>query len=174
MLIMRGFPSTGKSYRAVRTGGLVLSTDDYWYQVNRPEKPREYSFDRQLLGKAHGWNQKRAREAVDSGEPLIVIDNTNTVASEFCCQYGVYAVANGYLLRIEEPTSSVWKEISPLLSDKEKNREELVRWAGVLAGLSAKTHNVPAHVIEQMMWRWECDLDADRVMEFCIKNHKKG
>lgn len=184
LIIMRGLPWCGKSYRAkelvqefrAKTGtdeGVIFSTDDFWYQVNHPERPDEYSFSQRLLGAAHKWNQLRTQRAIDLGHPLILVDNTNTMAAEFCCPYAKYAHWQDYAVQIEEPTSDHWQEIRGLLYNKRANKKELKEWAQKLSAGSVETHNVPEFVIEKMMWRWECDLDPQTVIEECVQSHNQ-
>lgn len=40
--------------------GLILSTDDYFFQDNR------YEFDSALLGDAHDWNQNRGEDRLSN------------------------------------------------------------------------------------------------------------
>lgn len=177
LIIMRGLPWTGKSFQAKKLAenpdfpGIIYSTDEYWYKVNFPDRPEEYSFNRNLLGQAHKWNQLRAQRAIDVGTPLIIIDNTNTMSDEFCCGYAKYASYQGYEVSIQEPTSDRWQEISELLRDKKRNWKKLREWAEVLAEGSKETHNVPALVIERMMRRWQCDLDPKKILAECIEKH---
>lgn len=171
LYVMRGLPWTGKSYRANQIAeenedekALIFSTDDYWYEVNKPDKPEEYSFNPRMLHHAHKWNQLRAQRAIDMGEPLIIIDNTNTVASE-PKPYVEYAHWQDYKICIEEPTSERWLEIRGLLYDKKSNKKELKEWAAKLAEGSKETHNVPHFAIEKMMWRWMCDLTVEQILD---------
>jgi hypothetical protein len=163
---MRGLPWTGKSTRAKELAGddgVILSTDDYWYTQVKPEKPDEYSFNATLLRRAHEWNQQRAKDAIDAGKPLVIIDNTNTTASE-PKPYVEYAHGCGYEICIEEPTSPQWLEIAPLLQDTRANKKALKAWAAQLAEGSLETHSVPAFAIEKMMWRWQCNLTLDQIL----------
>lgn len=176
IIIMRGLPWTGKSYRAKELsedGKIpILSTDDFWYQVNKPDKPEEYSFNHRYLSQAHKWNQLRAQKLINLGESLI-IDNTNTTAKEFCCDYAKYAHWQDYKVCIEEPTSDRWLEIRELLADKNKeNKKKLREWAKTLTEGSKGVHNVPQFAIERMMWRWESDLDPETVIEECCEKHQ--
>jgi len=180
LIVLRGLPWTGKSYRAkqlleeaAKDGiqGLIFSTDDYWHQVNYPDKPDEYSFNPRFLAYAHKWNQLRAHRAIDIGEKLIIIDNTNTVASEFCCGYAKYAHFQDYKICIEEPTSERWLEIREILKNKRANKKLLKNWAVTLAEGSKGIHNVPFFAIERMMWRWENNLDPDFILNNCKELH---
>lgn len=177
LIILRGLPWTGKSTKAKSLVGenkdaVVFSTDEYWYKINFPDKPEEYSFKPTLLHQAHKWNQLRSQRAVDNGVPLIIIDNTNTTASEFCCDYVRYAHFQDYKICIEEPDSPQWEEISELLTDKRANKKALRDWAFRLEEGSKENHNVPVTAIEKMMRRWECNLVPDEVLEYCLKKHK--
>jgi hypothetical protein len=177
LIIMRGCPFTGKSFtaRAIlaqnNNEGVILSTDDFWYTQFRPDNA-EYTFDVRLLGVAHCWNRRRALKHIKIGCPLIIIDNTNTMASEFCCDYLLPAWQHNYELTIQEPTSDRWQVIRQLLLDKHKNKTALDEWAIRLAEGSKETHNVPAEAIRKMMSRWECDLDPIQVFNDCMTNHK--
>ena len=166
LIIMRGLPWCGKSYRAKQLAGetgKIYSTDEYWHVVNYPDKPEEYSFNPRFLGAAHKWNQLRAQRSIDVGEPLIIIDNTNTTASE-SKEYVQYADWQGYKICIEEPTSDRWMEIRELLKSKKVNRKALKQWALDLAEGSKETHNVPFFAIEKMMWRWQNDLTVEDIL----------
>lgn len=169
LIILRGLPWTGKSFRAKQIieenngEGLIFSTDDYWYQVNYPDKPDEYSFNPSLLGKAHKWNQLRSQKAIEEAKPLIIIDNTNTMSYESKA-YVQYAFNQDYEISVEEPTSDRWKEIRVLLQDKKANKKQLKEWAEKLAVGSQETHNVPAWSIERMMWRWQNDITVCQIL----------
>lgn len=166
LIVMRGLPSSGKSYRANQLAGdtgVIYSTDEYWYKINNADQPDVYSFDFKLLGEAHRWNQARAIDSFDSGDELVIIDNTNITVSEPRV-YVSYAYKLGYKICIEEPTSDHWKEIRVLLRDKRRNEKQLKRWAGKLANLSLETHCVPQEVIEKMMWRWQNNVTAEQIL----------
>lgn len=76
----------------------ILSTDDFWGQG--------YDFNPNLLGKAHAWNQNRAKEALTAGVACVIIDNTNTTWKE-CKPYVLMAKEFGYKVEqaIPEPVS---------------------------------------------------------------------
>lgn len=180
LIIMRGLPSAGKSFRSRQLleeyaskgiEGVIYSTDEYWYKVNYPDKPDEYSFNPRFLAHAHKWNQLRTQRSIDVGCPLIIIDNTNTMASEFCCNYAKYAHFQDYKVRIEEPTSPQWMTVREILKNKKQNKKLLKEWAVKLAEINKESHNVPFFAIEKMMWRWENNLDAEKVIEKCCDSH---
>ena len=167
LIIMRGLPWTGKTHRSKELAGeegVIFSTDDYWYEVNYPDKPDEYSFNRRFLSGAHKWNQLRAHRAIDMGNPLVIIDNTNTTAWE-PKPYVQYALWQDYKVCIEEPTSDRWKEISQLLLRKRDNNKALKDWAKKLAEGSVEKHSVPFWAIEKMMWRWHCNLTVQEILD---------
>lgn len=172
LIIMRGLPWTGKSFRAKQIvseaagrgePGVIYSTDEYFYTQVNPEKPDEYSFNQRLLGVAHKWNLLRAQSSIEQSHPLIIIDNTNTTFSE-PKPYVEYAVPQGYEVKFEEPTSPRWVEIRELLKDKKKNKKAIKDWAVKLEEGSKETHCVPAWVIEKMMWRWEPTMTVELVL----------
>jgi hypothetical protein len=104
------------------------------------------------------------QDAIHWERPLIIVDNTNTTASE-PKPYVDYAHINGYDIRIEEPTSPQWLEIRPLLLAKKDNKKAIKEWAVKLAEGSKETHNVPFYAIERMMFRWRNNLTVQEVLD---------
>ncbi|TSK49665.1 NEDD4-binding protein 2-like 2 [Bagarius yarrelli] len=106
LILMRGLPGSGKSTLARQISsrgpsGLILSTDDYFYQKDG------YHFDPTLLGNAHDWNHNRAKKAMLEGRTPIIIDNTNVQAWEMK-PYVSVALEMGY--RVERNHHGVPKE----------------------------------------------------------------
>ncbi|XP_078369356.1 NEDD4-binding protein 2-like isoform X2 [Oculina patagonica] len=104
LILVRGLPGSGKSSLAQRlkgAHGVVFSTDDYFYRNQR------YEFDVSLLGEAHGWNQQRAKSALEKLQSPVIIDNTNTQAWEMK-PYVSMALKYGYQIKFVEPDTS-WK-----------------------------------------------------------------
>ncbi|XP_078355373.1 NEDD4-binding protein 2-like 1 [Oculina patagonica] len=66
-----------------------------------------YEFDVSLLGEAHGWNQQRAKSALEKLQSPVIIDNTNTQAWEMK-PYVSMALKYGYQIKFVEPDTS-WK-----------------------------------------------------------------
>jgi len=130
MIIMRGISGSGKSTLAkqISQGGIILSTDEF-FMVNG-----SYQFDRSLLGKAHNWNQERARQALNKGISPIVIDNTNTTWREIQPYFSM-AKDHGYDVSFAEPDTP-WKFDAKELAKR-------------------NTHGVPAEVIQNMIDRWQ-------------------
>ena len=176
LIILRGLPFCGKSYTAKElasknTDAIILSTDEYWYKINKPDKPEEYSFSPRFLGDAHNWNQQRAHRLIEQGSPYLIIDNTNTTAKEFCCDYLRYAHFQDYEIEIREPSSPQWLEIEKLLYNKRDNKKALKDWSHKLAEGSKGIHDVPFFAIERMIWRWEVDLTPEKVLADCLNSH---
>jgi hypothetical protein len=166
LIIMRGIVWCGKSTRCKELAGdegLIFSTDEYWYKIHKSDKPDEYNFHPRFLADAHKWNRLRAEAAMWKEEPLVIIDNTNTTATE-PKPYVVAGTAADYEIVIEEPTSPQWLEIRELLQDKRGNKKELKKWAKKLEEGSKEGHGVPAYAIERMMWRWENDLTIEQIL----------
>lgn len=166
LIIIRGLPWCGKSYRAKELKGdtgVIYSTDEYFYTILKPDKPDEYSFNPRFLSDAHRWNRVRAQAAIEQGVSPIIIDNTNSTAGE-PKPYVEYSHHQDYTIRIEEPTSPRWKEIRELLLDKRGNEKDLKEWAKKLEEGSKETHCVPFFAIERMMWRWKNNLTVEQIL----------
>ncbi len=162
LVVIRGVPGAGKSQTAKKYGGLVLSTDDYFYSQVEPDQPEKYSFTPSLLGKAHEWNYLRALDAMRKGVTPIVIDNTNITPWE-PKKYVEAGVKYGYDVEIKEPDSPWWPEISSLLNDKIKNKAELEKKAEMLA--KRNIHGVPANVIMNMFNKWHSNMTFQDILK---------
>ncbi|XP_076831895.1 uncharacterized protein n4bp2l2 isoform X2 [Brachyhypopomus gauderio] len=150
LILMRGLPGSGKSTLAKEivstvSTGLILSTDDYFFQENG------YFFDPSVLGDAHEWNQQRAREAMLAGRSPVVIDNTNIHAWEMK-PYVTMALEIGYRVEFVEPDTS-WKCDSAQLEKRNK-------------------HGVPRETIAKMLDRFELPMTVDIVMNSREPPHK--
>ncbi|XP_078402666.1 NEDD4-binding protein 2 [Cetorhinus maximus] len=109
LILMRGLPGSGKSTLArmlVQQGpnGMIFSTDEYFCRSGH------YQFDPSLIGEAHEWNQKRAKEAIEEGYSPVIIDNTNTQAWEMK-PYIVMALKHSYNVVFREPDT--WWKFKP-------------------------------------------------------------
>ena len=202
--IMRGIPNSGKSFTAkqiLKSYGEnldpkdhIFSTDDFYIQDLLKEKrakqaagePIDHDYYNQLeketyranwhpskLGQAHGWNQYRFKEAVDNGITPLLVDNTGITAKE-CYFYVKCAKENGYKVIIKESDSPWWKDISPLLVNKQKYGTELENFARFLAGhhkglsekygTSGNQHGVPLDVIRNMIRKWQPNLTPEEIL----------
>lgn len=175
LILMRGLPSSGKSFTAnslAGTTGKVFSTDEYFYKMIGKD-PTVYTFNPRFLADAHKWNLLRTRRAIDemaqNGSPSpVIVDNTLTQPWEGY-NYVIYAQAYEIEVEIAEPTSDWWQEIRLLLYDKRSNKATLKEFAKELA--KKNTHNVPFFSIEKMMWRWQNDLTvADIIASGGVKS----
>ncbi|XP_051897923.1 NEDD4-binding protein 2 [Pristis pectinata] len=109
LFLMRGLPGSGKSTLArtlVQQGpnGIILSTDEYFYRYGH------YQFNPNLIGEAHQWNQKRAKEAMEKGLSPVIIDNTNTQSWEMK-PYISMAFKYNYKVAFREPNT--WWKFKP-------------------------------------------------------------
>uniref|UniRef100_W5KW86 NEDD4 binding protein 2-like 2 n=1 Tax=Astyanax mexicanus TaxID=7994 RepID=W5KW86_ASTMX len=150
LILMRGLPGCGKSTLAKEIlscgpDGLILSTDDYFFQED------SYFFDPTLLGNAHDWNQKRARDAMLDRRSPVIIDNTNVQAWEMK-PYVTLALECGYRVDFVEPDTR-WK-CDPTELEKRN------------------THRVPRDTIAKMLDRFELPISVDIVMNSCEPPHK--
>ncbi|XP_051253170.1 NEDD4-binding protein 2-like 2 [Dicentrarchus labrax] len=149
LMLMRGLPGSGKSTLArelLSTGpsGLILSTDDYFaYREG-------YRYEPGLLGAAHEWNQRRAKDAMQDGRSPIIIDNTNIQAWEMK-PYVKMALDRGYKVDFCEPDTS-WKFDCYELEKRNK-------------------HGVHQEKIAQMMDRFSFPISIDIVMSSQEPHH---
>lgn len=90
-----GIPGSGKSTAVAKahSGAKICSADNY-FLVNG-----EYKFDPSKLPNAHGLCLRRFTAYVISGEPEIVVDNTNTTAVEIA-PYAALALAYSAELKV--------------------------------------------------------------------------
>ena len=161
LLIMRGTPSSGKSFAAKKlaqeTGGVIFSTDDQF-----GTDPEEYrtniskAIADNKMGHYHMLNQMKAIEAMKSGKSPIIIDNTNTTRSE-CAPYFFAGKKFGYEVKFVEPSDvkSPWVQLGIPEILKTKDPDKLQLAASKLASKSKETHNVPQDAILKMLTRFE-------------------
>lgn len=147
MIIMRGLPGSGKSYKAKLLAHIgnaergyvtpILSTDQYFVAGGF------YVFDRDKLGHAHQWNQWRAEQLCRVGKNLI-IDNTNTTWCEIK-PYVEIAIKYGYDIELHIPrTTWAWDV------DKCTKRN---------------SHGTPREVVECMRDRFTLNRDIERSIQ---------
>ncbi len=146
LILMHGCPGSGKSTlakkiydQAIKAGltSVILSTDNL-FMVDGV-----YKFDPSKLKLYHKLNQNVAEESIRAGIDVVIIDNTNTTASE-CRPYVTMAImdSNDYCVHLMEPVTE-WRY----------DLEELVK---------RNTHNVPRESIQKMLDRWQ---DSDTILE---------
>lgn len=136
LFIMRGLPGSGKSTLARQLGGVVYSTDDF-FMVNG-----EYRFDASKLAVFHQMNQDRIKDAMQSREPIIVVDNTNVEAWQIR-PYVCLADQYGYRIEIKMPETLWMWDVDVLV---ERN-----------------THKVPKETLQKMKDRFQHKLAVDQI-----------
>jgi predicted kinase len=98
--IMVGVPGSGKSrHTGGLAGAVVVSADHYFEELGGGT----YAFDPSKLGEAHGQCLRRYTEALQRGEPRVVVDNTNTTLLEMA-PYVALALAYGCEVEIVRVT----------------------------------------------------------------------
>ncbi|XP_078457110.1 NEDD4-binding protein 2-like isoform X3 [Lampetra planeri] len=142
LFVLRGLPGSGKSTLARNIkeqgpNGVILSTDDYFV------KNGTYCYDPSVLGEAHEWNHKRARDAMDAGMSPIIIDNTNTHSWEMR-PYVAMALQRKYKIVFKEPETP-WKF---------KTRELEKR----------NVHGISREKIVRMLNNYERHMTVERIM----------
>lgn len=162
LILMRGLPSSGKSYRALELAGgdesIIFSADKFWGNT-REEYLANWCRDKLFL--AHNWCRRSADNAMQKGLPLVIVDNTNTKLSEMTDYYKM-AIAHGYSVRIEEPTSPWWlNDIAPYLTDKVTHREKLREAVVFLHEKNKETHGVPLDTMQAMMDRYQPNITVE-------------
>ena len=149
-IIMRGVPSSGKSYLANELAGGeggVFSADDY-HMVDG-----QYQWKPENVGKAHQWNHDRVREAISSGISPVVIDNTHVKKWEVLKLRPLVELAQqqGYNVRIEEPNPNWyhWDTAFDVDALYERNK---------------KTHNVPRASIQKMVDNFDKGITVEDIL----------
>jgi len=172
--LMRGLPSTGKSFSARRLAGstgVVLETDEYFLtQVG--EDPTRYDYQKSMMPVARKWNFERFMKAVDEGVSPIVVDRGNALSGE-SHHYAVYAHQRGYRLELREPESPWWQEIRVLLKYKKYTKPVLDQWAEELARRSKPIHQVSASTIRKRIEKWKWDVTIEDILHYEPSDKKK-
>lgn len=155
MVIMRGFPGSGKSTAArmicEQHGGAVFSTDDFWMQEGA------YKYDPALIREAHKTTQQRVAAACllarkKEVDELVIVDNTNICLWEME-PYLAIAKENGFSVAVAEPTVMLHR--AAVHAIRMGDRYGMAKLAVDLSKMTI--HGVPASAILGMMERWEVD-----------------
>ena len=142
LVIMRGLPGAGKStwirtnYPNAVKGAVGVPTRgrpgvvsaDHWFEG----ADGVYRFDPTQLGAAHGTCMSLATFHINHGNPVVIVDNTNTQEWEWE-KYAALGTQNGYEIRFGD------------IYDGGLTDEELAR---------RNTHGVPVEAIRKMRTRW--------------------
>lgn len=139
VVVMQGVPGSGKStyVRSAFPGARVCSADHFFVGDDGV-----YRFDRTKLPQAHAECLRNFVEALQRGEPLVVVDNTTTTLVE-AAPYMALAPAYGYSAEIHRldvdlvtaaarnvhdvPADTI-RALGARLANFEPQRAELVRW----------------------------------------------
>ena len=201
-IINRGLAGCGKSYTAsvlvdsygVPAEGHIFSTDDFFIPETLAEKKKlevsgglidneffkefekaEYvaNWSGSKLRAAHSWNFKRFTAAIRDESTPIIVDNTNLAVWEMK-PYALYAVAFGYEVKIQEPTSPWWQDHAHMMLDKQKYGKELEDFARFLCGFhegmtkkygaNGNQHGIPLDAIRRCIRKWQPNVT---VREIC-------
>jgi len=163
--LMRGLPSSGKSWTARRLAGSkgrVLETDEYFY-TQAGEDPARYDWQAELLPAAQRWNFDRFVKAIADQVSPIVVDRGNSWNEE-TRKYAQYAMDGGYCVELREPESPWWQAIRVLLKYKDVTTTILHQWADRLAEMSQFSHRLPGMTIRHLMDNWKHDLTIEDIM----------
>jgi len=94
-IVMQGISGSGKSTIAGTYGGSVVSADNFFVALGNGT----YNFQPPLLPAAHRECYLKFCKAIADGVEIIVVDNTNTTATEIA-PYERHATAFGYEVEI--------------------------------------------------------------------------
>jgi predicted kinase len=158
LILMRGVPSSGKSYRAKQLANNDLSiifSADLFFGTTKEEYIRNWN--REKLYSAHCWCQDGVLQAMRANKPLVIVDNTNTTIKEMR-PYAKMAADYGYEIRIEEPTSSWWLEHVAYLNDKNQHKDKIEAFAQLLTEKNKETHGVPYETLLAMLNRYHINV----------------
>lgn len=139
--LLRGIPGSGKStYTKENLPGAVVASADHFFSKTGP-----YKFNAALLGKAHDECKKTFTDALDRGEALVVVDNTNVKVRDFSF-YVHEARKRGYEVEI------VRLECDPEVAAKRNThgvpREACIRMAESLAASRLPDDFPPEKVVK--------------------------
>ncbi len=165
--LMRGLPSSGKSYKArmlAGDDGIVCETDAY-FVTEVGDDQSSFDFDSNLVPDSKLWNLNRFKDAVKNDCPVIVVDRGNSLSLDSKI-FALYAKEFGYDIRLSEPDTPWWQEIRVLLKYKKYNKPILERWALALARMNQQTHQVSAKTIFHWMGRWRYDLTVENILAY--------
>eukprot|EP00440_Ansanella_granifera_P037445 gb/GFBE01040626.1/.p1 GENE.gb/GFBE01040626.1/~~gb/GFBE01040626.1/.p1 ORF type:complete len:282 (+),score=52.47 gb/GFBE01040626.1/:1-846(+) len=177
MYLMRGVPGSGKStvaHNLLRrhlaangiTGeldriaslsrGFILSTDDFFSEIDQETGQEKTVFDVAQLKRNHERNQKRCELAMELGVTPIILDNTNTCAWEMR-GYVELAKANGYQVVIKDVMA-----MQELSLDVVKER--------VASRAEQTGKEVPVEALERMVKRYEkLPPDTEEALALILK-----
>jgi predicted kinase len=174
LVLLRGVPSSGKSYRAKELSQgneEIICSADHFFGKTADEYVSNWSIEK--LGLAHKTCQKKCRMKMQRQVPLVIVDNTNTMVREMM-PYFEMAFQYQYKFRIEEPTSPWWvNEIAPLLLDKEGNEFLIKKAAKFLWEKNQESHKVPLESIEKMLFRYHTNVTPEQLAKIYERSNQE-
>ena len=143
LIIVRGIPGSGKTtwvnnQRKHETPGTNhhFEADMYFEQLNPITGIIDYNFDVTKLGQAHAWCKQQTRQALEQGRKVYVSNTFSTI-----------------------------KELAPYIEMAQELQAKVVihemSEIPVVEGKRKSIHNVPQHVIDRMIKRWDLKLPSD-------------
>lgn len=166
LILMRGVPSSGKSYRAKELAGddpSVICSADHYFGSTPEEYVANWSIEK--LGSAHRECKKNVRILMQRQVPLVIVDNTNTMVSEMM-PYFELALQYQYKVQIEEPTSPWWvNDIAPYLANKQTHADKIKKAAQLLFEKNQETHKVPLASILKMLERYHHNVTVEQLAQ---------
>lgn len=170
IIIMRGVPSSGKSYRAKQLANgdeSIICSADHYFGLTKEEYVSNW--DAKKLGLAHGQCSKKAKMLMQRQQPLVIIDNTNTLVRDMMPYFDM-AFQYQYFVQIEEPNSPWWvNDIAPFLGDKQKNKAQLEKAARMLWEKNLTSHEVPLKNIEKMLFRYHVNVTVEQLADIYVR-----
>jgi len=138
VLIMRGFPGSGKSslassFAKLARAAVCISADDHWAGTDK-------------LQEAHEACRKAFAEALAAGSTLVTVDNTNIRKADYAFYQRCAEQAGGYEVVLLE-----------MVCDDTLELERLRK---------RSLHDVPGASVGGMWSRWEQDPTALRLLPF--------
>lgn len=147
--IIRGIPGSGKTHwgRSLFNKDPKISSycsnDDYFMVELPPDSGSfEYQYNPARRGEAVAATLRKYLEAIRSGVPEIIIDNTHTRFWEY---------ENN--IRIAELSGYAWRVMEMEVPDLHTFKICVER----------NTHKVPIETMLSMWYRWEPDMGAERI-----------
>lgn len=122
LYILRGVPGCGKSTVAKSLGGVVCEADQYFMQEGIEPK-----LDFQSLENAHKYCFNKCETALQSGEAVVVVANTNVKAKDVVAyrQLGLKYEYNVFVLTVENWHGGV--DVHGVSPEKHKRMADALR-----------------------------------------------
>lgn len=156
--ILRGVSGTGKSTMSKELqqqfGVGTISADHFFTD---PVTGR-YNFDPSKIGEAHRQAQAEFAKAINSGQQIIIVDNTNTTFSEMK-YYAKMAVDHGYKVEFKEPD---WHP--SLKTPQGKWNADFIEQLQQSDERKSQNKTLPRNVIDRMVNRYQYNPTIESVL----------